>query len=154
MAVPDDPTGFVAAAERGINERDLDATARVYADDARLENFFDGAREEHRGADDIRRAWSGYLEAMGERDFRLKKQLQTVGDDIIVNDWTGTLGDRTEEHGIESWRFDESGKVVEHRMFSFMNVKPADSPLQRLRLAMSYPISALAFLRAQRRVKG
>ena len=43
MALPDDPAAFVAAAERGINERDVEATVGVYARDARLESVTDGA---------------------------------------------------------------------------------------------------------------
>jgi hypothetical protein len=153
MGVPDDPTTFIAAAERGINERDLDATAGVYAPDARLESFTDGAHEQYRGADQVRTAWKGYLAAMDDRGFTLSKKLTAVSDDTIVNDWTGTLGGRTEAHGIESWRFDDSGKVAEHQMYTFLNVKPSTSPLQRLRLSLDYPLTALAFLREQRKAR-
>ena len=151
MALPEDPAAFVAAAERGINERDLDATAGAYAPDARLENLFDGAREEWEGADEIRKAWAAYLKAMEARGFTLRKELTSASGDTIVNTWTGSLGGRTDAQGIEYWRFDDVGRVREHRMYSLMNVKPSTSPLARLRVAAAYPLSAFAFLREQRR---
>ena len=151
MALPEDPAAFVAAAERGINERDLDATAGVYGPDARLENYVDGSFEAWDGAEAVRRAWGAYLAAMDARGFTLRKELTSAADDTIVNTWTGSLGGRTDAAGIEYWRFDGDGKVREHRMYSLMNVKPSTSPLARLRMAMAYPVSSLAFLRARKR---
>ena len=151
MALPDDPAAFVEAAERGINDYDLDATAGVYASDARLENYVDGAYEAWEGGDAVRRAWGMYLEAMRERRFTLRKTLVAAAGDTIVNTWTGSLGGRTDAAGIEYWRFDGEGRVREHRLYSLMNVKPSTSPLARLRMAFSYPLSAVAFLRARRR---
>ena len=151
MALPDDPEAFVAAAERGINDYDLDATAGVYAGDARLENYIDGGYEEWHGGDAVRRAWGMYLEAMRERRFTLRKTLVSAAGDTIVNTWTGSLGGRTDAEGIEYWRFDDAGKVREHRLYSLMNVKPTANPLARARMAFAYPLSALAFLRARKR---
>ncbi len=151
MALPDDPAAFVAAAERGINEYDLDATAAAYAHDARLENYVDGSFESWDGGDRIRAAWGAYLEAMRARGFTLRKTLLSAGDDTIVNTWTGSLGGRTDAQGIEYWRFDDAGRVREHRMYSLMNVKPSTHPLARLRMAPAYPASSLAFLRARKR---
>lgn len=154
MALPPDPAAFVAAAERGINDRDLEATVGVYSADARVESVTDGAEESFSGADSIRTGWQGYLEAMRARDFRLRKRLLTATGDLIVNDWTGSVHGRTRAEGIEYWRFDEDGFVREHRMLSFLNVKPSTSPLQRLRLAFAMPLTAMAFLREQRRARG
>ena len=151
MPLPDDPAAFVAAAERGINEYDLDATAGAYAADARLENYVDGAFEGWDGADAIRGAWGAYLDAMRERGFTLRKTLLSATGDTVVNTWTGSLGGRTDAQGIEYWRFGDDGKVREHRMYSLMNVKPAAHPLARLRMALAYPLSSLAFLRARKR---
>ena len=151
MALPDDPAAFVAAAELGINDYDLDATAGAYAPDGRLENYVDGAFEAWDGGDAIRSAWGAYLDAMRERGFTLRKTLLSATGDTIVNTWTGSLGGRTDAHGIEYWRFDGDGKVREHRMYSLMNVKPSTSPLARLRMALAYPLSSLAFLRARKR---
>ena len=152
--LPPDPSAFVAAAERGINERDLEATAGVYAPDALFESLTDGAHEAHRGADAIRTAWRGYLAAMGEREFFLRKELIAAHGDAIANTWVGSLGGRTDAQGMEYWRFDDDGRVREHRMYSFLNLKPSTSPLARMRLAASYPLTALAFLREQARSSG
>ena len=151
MALPQDPAGFVAAAERGINERDLEATAGVYSAGARLTSLTDGALETYEGGSAIHGAWTGYLSAMRARDFRLAKRLLVAAGDTIVNTWTGTLGGRTDARGIEYWRFDEQGKVTEHQMYSYLNAKPSTSALQRLRLGLAYPATALAFLREGRR---
>jgi hypothetical protein len=151
VALPDDPAAFVAAAERGINEYDLDATAGVYADGARVENYVDGAFEAWDGPGGARQAWEIYLDAMRERGFTLRKTLVSAAGDTIVNTWTGSLGGRTDAQGIEYWRFDDDGKVREHRLYSLMNVKPSTHPLARLRMALSYPLSSLAFLRARRK---
>jgi hypothetical protein len=151
MALPDDPAAFVLAAERGINEYDLAATAAAYAPDGRLENYVDGAFECWEGGDAIRSAWGAYLDAMRRRGFTLRKTLLSASDDTIVNTWTGSLAGRTDAEGIEYWRFDDAGRVREHRMYSLMNVKPSTSPLARARMALAYPLSSLAFLRARRR---
>ena len=151
VTLPPDPAAFVAAAERGINDRDLAGTIGVYSRDVLLEALTDGGFESHRGIDEVRRAWDAYLAAMDARGFALRKRLTAVEGDTIVNEWTGTLGGRTEAEGIERWTFDHEGKVREHRMYSYFNVKPMTHPLARLRLALSYPLSALAFLREQRR---
>ena len=153
MSLPDDPGAFVAAAERGINERDLEATLGVYAPAARLESLTDGAWERYEGIEEIKRAWTGYLAVMKSRGFWLEKTLTSASGDTIVNNWVGGLGGRTDAQGIEYWRFDDEGRVREHRMYSFLNVKPSKSMLQRLRLTMAYPRTALAFLREQRRAR-
>ena len=153
MGLPDDPAGFVAAAERATNERDLEATVGVYAPSARLESLTDGAWERYDGVEEVRRAWKGYLAAMDARAFWLEKTLTSAAGDTIVNNWVGGLGGRTDAQGIEYWRFDEAGKVREHRMYSLMNVKPSTNPLARLRMALAYPASALAFLRARKRAR-
>lgn len=151
MPVPDDPQAFIAAAERGINERDLDGTAEVYADDAFMQTFTDGAEESFRGSAAVRDAWATYLEAMDERDFRLAKTIVSVTEEVILNEWTGTLGGRNESRGIEYWVFDGDGKVREHRLYTFLDVRPSTSPVQRARMGLAYPRTALSFLRAQRR---
>ena len=154
MALPADPAAFVAAAEHGINARDLEGTAGVYSPDARLTSITDGALEVHFGQQAIKTAWTGYLAAMQDRGFRLDKRLLSAADDTIVNTWTGTLGGRTDARGIEYWRFDAQGKVREHEMYSYLNTKPSTSPIQRLRLALAYPLTALSFLRESRRAGG
>jgi nuclear transport factor 2 (NTF2) superfamily protein len=151
LPVPDDPQAFITTAERGINERDLDGTAGIYSQDAFMQTFTDGAEESFRGADEVRAAWAGYLDAMAERGFRLAKTLVSTSSDTIVNEWSGTIGGRTDSRGIEYWVFDEEGQVREHRLYSFLDVRPSSSAVQRARMGLAYPRTALSFLRAQRR---
>lgn len=151
MPVPVDPQEFIAAAERGINERDLEATAGVYADDAFMQTFTDGAEESFRGSDQVRAAWASYLDAMADRDFRLAKTLVATSEDTIVNEWSGTIAGRTDSRGVEYWVFDDDGQVREHRLYTFLDVRPATSAVQRARLGLAYPRTALSLLRAQRK---
>lgn len=146
-----DADAFVAAAERGINERDLEATAGVYADDAVLVSVTDGAREEVRGAPAIRAAWAGYLDGMAARQFWLRKTVTAVDGDVIVNAWVGGFGARRGAEGVERWRLDASGRVAEHTMWTFFDVRPSTSAVARARIGLAAPRTALAFLRAQRR---
>lgn len=151
MTVPRDPAAFVAAAERGINERDLQATAGVYALDGVLTSITDGAVEHHAGAAAIRGAWAGYLDAMQARHFWLRKTLVAVDGDVIVNEWVGGFGPGRGAEGIERWRFGPGGQVSDHVMWTFFDVRPSTSPIARARIALGGPRTALAFLRAQRR---
>ena len=47
--------------------------------------------------------------AAAERGFRLAKKVTAVAGDTIVNEWTGSLGGRTDAQGIERWSFDGAG---------------------------------------------
>lgn len=146
--LPDDPAAFVAAAERGINERDLDATAGPYAPGATLVAVTDGARERFEGAAAIRAAWAGYLDGMRSTSFALRKKLVTAAGDTIVNTWTSDFGGRTPGGGIETWRFDAEARVREHTMWTFFEIRPSTDLVQRLRLLAAHPRIAAAFLRA------
>jgi ketosteroid isomerase-like protein len=148
---PDDPTAFVSEAERATNEYDLEGAASVYAQDAVMHSVTDGAEETHRGADAIRTAWDGYFEGMRATGFQLSKSLVSADGDTIVNSYDSSFGDGRKGRGIETWRFDDEGKVREHHMYSFFEVRPSSSLVQQLRLLISYPRIALAFLRATRR---
>jgi hypothetical protein len=50
-----------------------------------LESVTDGALEVHRGAAEIRAAWTAYLEVLGRGDFRLRKQFLSAGEEWINN---------------------------------------------------------------------
>jgi nuclear transport factor 2 (NTF2) superfamily protein len=151
MTLPPDPAAFVAAAERGVNERDLDATAGVYAAGAVLTSITDGASERHQGADAIRRAWAAYLDGMDARQFWLRKTLSAASGDTIANEWVGGFGPARGAEGAERWRFDADGRVADHVMWTFFDVRPSTSLVARTRLALASPRTAAAFLRAQRR---
>ncbi len=149
--LPDDPATFVAAAEQGINSYDLAATVSPYAAGATLESITDGARESFTGLEAIRSAWSGYLAGMRSTGFRLRKTLVSAADGILVNTWESDFGGRTRGGGIETWSFDGDARVVEHRMYTFFEIRPSTDPLQRIRLFLGHPKLALAFLRATAR---
>jgi ketosteroid isomerase-like protein len=146
--LPADPAAFVAAAERGINEYDLEATVAAYAPGAVLESITEGARERFEGAEAIRAGWRGYLEGMRATRFRLRKTLVSAADGTIVNTWTSDFAGRTHGGGIETWRFDAGGRVREHTMWTFFEIRASTDLLQRIRLLLAHPRLALAFLRA------
>jgi ketosteroid isomerase-like protein len=149
--LPQDPVAFVAAAEDAINHYDLEATAGLYADAALLHSVTDGAEEHFEGADAIRTAWAGYLEGMRSTGFQLSKTLVSADGETLVNSYESSFRDGRSGRGIETWRFDSEGRVVDHHMYSFFEVRPSGSLVQRLRLLMMYPRIGLAFLRATRR---
>ena len=149
--LPDDPAAFVAAAEKATNDYDLEAAASVYASGAVMQSVTDGAEERFEGADAIRGAWRGYFEGMRSTGFQLAKTLVSADGDTIVNSYDSSFRDGRSGQGIETWRFDDDGRVREHHMYSFLAVRPSSSLVQQLRLLISYPRIALAFLRATRR---
>lgn len=151
--LPEDPAGFVAAAERAINDYDLEATVAPYAPDATLESLTEGARERFDGADSIRRGWRGYLAGMRSTGFRLRKTLLTASDGVLVNTWESDFRGRTHGAGIEIWRFDSEGRVSAHRMYTFFEIRSSTDLLQRLRLLITHPRLAVAFLRATLRAR-
>jgi len=146
---PSDPAAFVASAESLTNTRDLDGILATYADDAVLESITDGAREVHRGRDAIRAAWSTYLELMRRGGFALSKRLLAADGEWITNSWYGTMAG-SDAYGLEAWRFGPDGRVAQHLLYSFLNVRPSDDPVARLRLLAAYPVTASRFLAATR----
>jgi nuclear transport factor 2 (NTF2) superfamily protein len=154
VTLPADPAAFVAAAERGINDRDLDVTAGLYAPDAVLTSITDGALERIEGAEAIRRSWAAYLDGMRARQFWLRKTLSAASGDTIANEWVGGFGvggPGLGANGSERWRFDEQGRVVDHVMWTFFDVRESTSLMARARIGLASPRTAIAFLRAQKR---
>jgi hypothetical protein len=146
------PEIFVAEAERASNEYDFSALTGVYAETAEFEAVMDGVRESHDGIDAIHRAWRMYLPPMRSGGLQLRKELLSATDDglLITNLWRGELRHHRSACGIEHWERDEQGRVVRHRMWSYLSVQPVDSLRGRLRLLALYPRLALAFDRARR----
>jgi len=149
--LPDDPRAFVAAAEKITNERDVEGAAAVYAEDATFEMVTDGVLERYRGRDQIAASWRAVLAALGRRRFSVAKELIAASDGVVVNGWQGSLGGRADGRGIEVWRFDAAGQVREHRLYSYLSVRPATSWPGRLRFALTAPRTAVTLLREQRR---
>jgi ketosteroid isomerase-like protein len=146
---PDDPAAFVAAVEQAINGYDLDAVAGLYAGNAVLESVIGGNEQRFEGAQEIRAALSGYLEEMRSAGASLEKKLESATGDTIVSSHESTFDDGRTGHGIETWRFDDLGRVREHHLYSFEGHAPKLA--QQLRLLATYPRMALALLRSTRR---
>jgi hypothetical protein len=89
---------------------------------------------------------AAFVEAMNAGDDDRRRTLSSASGDTIVADW-----ETADEKGVEYWRFDESGDVYEHRVYAQGRVEPVESPLDRLRTAAAYPLSALALLRRRYR---
>lgn len=89
---------------------------------------------------------AAFVDGMNDRGDGRRWTLASVSGDTIVADW-----EAADEKGVGYWRFDSDGRVYEHREYGQPNVEPVESPLDRLRTAAAYPLSALAALRGQRR---
>lgn len=147
--LPQDPVEFVQAAERLTNSYDLEGALALYADDAVVEVIANGAREEVKGRDAIRGSLEQFSGALKDGRFWCRKVLLSASGDLIVNDWTGGFGERGGARGMETWRFDEQGKVVEHRLMTFFSVQPASSLRAALDVGVSAPGIAVQLAKAQ-----
>lgn len=141
---------FVRGAERATNDHDAAAAAAVYADDAVLELVTDGLLERHEGRAAIERAWRVVLGAAGRRGLHVAKAIVAVDGDTIVNRWSGSFAGSSSCCGIESWRLDAEGRVVEHRLETFLAVRPKASLPGQLRVLLTAPRVALALKAAER----
>jgi hypothetical protein len=89
---------------------------------------------------------AAFVEAVNAREEGRRRTLSSASGDTIVADW-----ETAEEKGVEYWRFDNAGGIYEHRVYAQPRVEPVEGPLDRLRTAAAYPLSALAMLRQKRR---
>ncbi len=143
-------SAFVLGAQRATNDHDATAAAAVYAPDAVLELVTDGLFERHEGRAAIERAWRVVLGAGRRRAMRVSKTLVAVDDRTIVNRWTGTFDGSTACCGIETWLLDDDGLVAEHRLETFLAVRPKVSRRGQLALLVAAPRVALALKAAER----
>jgi ketosteroid isomerase-like protein len=139
---------FLAEAERISNAYDAEACSAIYADDARLISFADGTHAEHEGKKAIARAWRIMMPVLRDVGLRLRKRLVAVTGTALVNEWSGNLASGAQADGMERWRFDAQGNVVEHAMWTSLARAPLDAPLTQARILVTQPRTALAFLRA------
>jgi hypothetical protein len=150
LATIPDPHAFLAAAVRISEAGDADAAIALYAPDAVFEIVSDGAHQRHVGIRAVAGAQRASMAVFRRRGLRVTKRLTAATEDTIVNEWEGRLG-RGHARGSEVWQFDDEGRVVAHRLYAFLNVKPATSVLARLRIALSHPVTALTMMRELRR---
>ena len=71
------------------------------------------------------------------------KTLVTADATTIVNEWTGEITGRQTARGIEVWKLDDDGLVVEQRLYGFLDARPESSPVQNLRMLVAHPLTAL-----------
>lgn len=144
-------TAFVAEAERMTNERDVDGIRAVVSEDAHQIATLDGLLIEAHGRVEIHRAWGTMCAFMEARRMFVTKTLVTADATTIVNEWTGEIAGRQTARGIEVWKLDDDGLVVEQRLYGFLDARPESSPVQNLRMLVAHPLTALGYARARSR---
>jgi hypothetical protein len=142
-------TAFVAEAERMTNERDVDSVRTVFASTAHQTATIDGLLVEADGIEEIHRAWDTMCAFMERRQMYVEKTLVTADDATIVNEWVGTIAGKRAARGIEVWKLDQAGLVVDQRLYGFLDARPDSSPVQNLRMLVAHPLTAVAFARAR-----
>ena len=140
---------FVAEAERMTNERDVDGIREVFVPDGRWTATIDGLLLRAEGIDEIHRGWGTMCRFMAARRMFVTKSLVTADEQTVVNEWTGTIAGRDSARGIEVWQLDADGKVVDQRLYGFLDARPDTSPVQNLRMLAAHPLTAFAFARAR-----
>ena len=146
-------TAFVAEAERMTNDRDVDGVRTVFNADSHQTAVLDGLIIEAYGIDEIHRAWGTMCAFMEMREMYVEKKLVTADKTTIVNEWVGSVAGKKTARGIEVWKLDRSGLVVDQRLYGFLDPRPESSPVQNLRMLVAHPLTAVAFAfaRVQRR---
>ncbi|GAB3923840.1 hypothetical protein GCM10029976_014660 [Kribbella albertanoniae] len=144
-------TAFVAEAERMTNERDVDGIRTVFAADGHQTATLDGLLIEANGIDEIHRAWRTMCAFMAKRQMYVTKTLVTADETTIVNEWVGTVAGKPSARGIEVWKLNDAGLVVDQRLYGFLDARPETSPVQNLRILVSHPLTAMAFAQVRGR---
>lgn len=142
---------FVAEAERMTNERDVDGIREVFAPNGRQTATIDGLLIRAEGIDEVHRGWAAMCRFMAAREMYVAKTLVSADKHVIVNEWTGTVGGRESARGIEVWQLDDEGKVVDQRLYAFLDARPDSSPVQNLRMLVAHPRTAVTFARTRGR---
>jgi len=141
---PGDAVAFVESVERATNEYRSDAVYDIFAVDARWMAVTDGACEESVGIYAIHNAWALACTTFKAQQFKVRKHIVAATDDTIVNEWCGGPRGRTDGCGIEIWRFDDEGKVIDQHAYNCLKVRSPLHPIQVLKLLLSSPGMTLA----------
>jgi hypothetical protein len=139
----------VAATEEAINCHDLDTTVAVYSPEATLEFVRGDVEDRFAGAAQIRAGWASYLVELREAGARISKKLESADAATLVARYETRFADGRSGGGIETWRFGESGAVVEHHIYGLAEPRPESGLVSRLRSLLSYPRDGLALLRTR-----
>jgi hypothetical protein len=127
-----DPQAWVANNQRITHEAALEEWLALYTEDAVLESIVDGGLERQDGIAEIRRAAGILVAVFQARAIEVDKQLVSGTDDAVVNSWTGGFDGRHNQRGVELWEL-RGPLVCRHRMYTFLDVRPAESLRARIR---------------------
>lgn len=142
---PASPEQFVDEAQRITNERDTTAARTLFASTAHWTSIIDGMIIEANGIAEIDARWQLMCRFMRARRMTVTKRLVAFDDHTIVNEWSGSLDGRATALGIEYWVFGEHSRIVEQRLYGFLDANPDTSIRQSLRMLSSYPKTAFTF---------
>ena len=139
ISVPD-VAEFLKSAESAFNEKDIEAACADYAQDATLEFLTNGTYDSFSGLERIKSGWRGVFYALPY--FSLRKTLVLSDGQKIVNEWEGTIDKRgkTQARGIEIWSLNASGKVVHHKLYTFLKLYSADDLRGKLLFGLTNPV--------------
>jgi hypothetical protein len=127
-----DPAGWVARNQRVTHEGALEEWLALYTEDAVLESIVDGGIERHEGIEEIAHAAGILVAVFAARNIEVDKQLVSGTETAVVNTWTGGFDGRHNQHGVEIWEL-RGPLVCRHRMYTFLDVRPAESLRARMR---------------------
>lgn len=141
---------FLEGAATAFNGQDIELCCADYTEDAKLEFFSDGVYELLTGTQMIRKAWRAVFSAIPA--FRLEKELLAFDNHLIINEWYGSIDKqkKTKSQGIEWWKFDNSGKVIHHRLYSFLSVVNGNSLAGKLKFGIAHPLIGVRIENARR----
>ncbi|MEV0335227.1 hypothetical protein [Nocardia sp. NPDC050717] len=148
-----DATAFAAAVESITNHAQLDEAVALFREDAVAEWILDGAYERHEGIVAIRSALSVMTAVWRQRRLRVRKTVECVGAETIVQSWRGGFGDDERQFGTEIWTLRE-GRVARHQMYGYLNVRRRTSLRAAVRLTIAAPRTSLSAARSQVRHAG
>jgi hypothetical protein len=147
-----DRLAWVANNQRITHDALLEEWLALYTEDAVLESIVDGGIERHEGIGEIRRAAGILVAVFAAHDIEVDKQLVSGTEDAVVNSWTGGFEGRHNQRGVEIWEL-RGPLVCHHRMYTFLDVRPAESPRARMRAMVGGELRVkLTLLRASARI--
>lgn len=149
-SIPDDPSAFVARAQEATNSCDTEWPMTIYAPNIRLETLGDGIRDVQDGAKAVRPALETLYHWLASIDATVSKSLTATSSDTIVNTFDGRLfGGRQIIHGVELWRFDQTGKVVHNLLYTCINPRSQTNPISAMRMLLGHPRPTWSYLKVK-----
>jgi ketosteroid isomerase-like protein len=131
-----DPEAWIKNNERISNELDVPAWLALYAEDAVFEAITDGAVDRVEGYERIAASVRAMATIMKRHRLQVKKRFVAAQGDVIVNAWSGGFAGRERQFGIEIWTL-RGARVVRQEQYMFMDVRPSESSVAKLRAIFS-----------------